>query len=167
MDLAMGTLLLAAFFSINLLSLVYLTMIAVGMAVPPHPRRLIWRYCVLPLLALLLITQYSFFIGLPPPFDRDAPLGGFMGSSADGKASWLMRRHHDSDTDSVKASRTHSSLNRNFYMLCWTSELRGFVSYRSDTEKPLFVCRTGWAMGILILLHFGLCSLRSPPLFSR
>ncbi|CAL8464921.1 g4456 [Coccomyxa elongata] len=102
MDLAMGTLLLAAFFSINLLSLVYLAMIAVGMAVPPHPRRLIWRFCVLPLLAFLLIAQYSFFIGLPPPFDRDASLGGYMGSSADGKASWFMRRHHDSDADSVK-----------------------------------------------------------------
>lgn len=164
MDIAMGTLLLAAFFSINLLSLVYLAMIAVGMAVPPQPRRLIWRFCVLPLLAVLLIAEYSFFIGLPPPFDQDAPLSGYMESSAEGQTSWLMRRHHDSDADSVKASRTPSTLCGNFCMLCWTSMLFKFVTY---TVKTLSVHRTGWAMDTLILMPFGPYSLRSPLLFSR
>ena len=76
MDVTMGALLLAAFFSINLLSLVCLAMIAVGMAVPPHSRRLIWRFAVLPLLAALLIMQYSLYIGPPPLPDADTPSSG-------------------------------------------------------------------------------------------
>jgi hypothetical protein len=87
MDVTMGTLLLAAFLSINMLSLIYLGMIAVGMAAPAGPRRLFWRFCGLPLLALLLIMQYSVSIGLPPPFDT---------------ATWLLKlaagRQHDPDT---------------------------------------------------------------------
>ena len=106
MDIAMGTLLLAAFFSINLLSLVYLAMIAIGMAVPAQQRRVIWRFCVLPVLALLLIAQYSFFIGLPPPFDRESSLDEYMRRNPDGRTSWLTKRRHTPDADSVKASQT-------------------------------------------------------------
>lgn len=95
MDVTMGALLLAAFFSINILSLVYLAIIAVGMAMHAQPRRLVWRFCVLPLLAVLLITQYSLLIGPPPPFDEHDL----------SHSSWK-KRHHSSDADdaSVKAS---------------------------------------------------------------
>jgi hypothetical protein len=113
MDVTMGTLLLAAFFSINILSLIYLAMIAIGMAVPAQPRRLVWRLCVLPLLAILLISQYSVFIGLPPFFDVTNVLGGI----ADGSSGWGKRRHHDSDahSDSVKARHALFS----FRQACW------------------------------------------------
>lgn len=100
MDVTMGALLLAAFFSINILSLVYLAMIAIGMAVPAQPRRMIWRFCVLPLLAILLIAQYSVFIGLPPPFELNSIFRG----TSNGDEGWGKRRHHDSDahSDAVK-----------------------------------------------------------------
>ena len=113
MDVTMGTLLLAAFFSINVLSLIYLAMIAIGMAVPAQHRRLIWRLCVLPLLAVLLIAQYSVFIGLPPPFDVTNVSGGI----ADGDSGWAKRQHHDSDahSDSVKARHALFS----FRWACW------------------------------------------------
>ena len=103
MDVTMGALLLAAFFSINILSLVYLAMIAIGMAVPSQPRRLLWRFCVLPLLAILLIAQYSVFIGLPPPFDQNGYLWSFFGGTGNRQSAWGGRRHHDSH-GSVKAS---------------------------------------------------------------
>lgn len=74
MDVTMGALLLAAFFSINMLSLIYLGIIAVGMGAPARARRLFWRFCALPALALLLVVQYSVLIGPPPPFDDPAAL---------------------------------------------------------------------------------------------
>lgn len=65
----MALLLIAAFFSTNLLSLIYLAIIAVGMAAPLHARCLTWRFCVLPVLAVIVVEQYSLYIGLPPPWD--------------------------------------------------------------------------------------------------
>ena len=66
-------LLLAAFFCTNLLSLIYLAIIAVGMAAPAHARGLTWRFGVLPLLAIILVEQYSLYIGPPPPWDQGQP----------------------------------------------------------------------------------------------
>jgi len=65
----MALLLVAAFYSTNLFSLIYLAIIAVGMAAPLQARCLTWRFCVLPLLAIVLVEQYSLYIGLPPPWD--------------------------------------------------------------------------------------------------
>ena len=62
----MGALLVAAFTAVNALSLLYMAVIAVGMAAPPRSRRVAWRFCSLPLLAMLLLLQYSVLIGLPP-----------------------------------------------------------------------------------------------------
>ena len=62
----MGALLLAAFMAVNALSLLYMALIAIGMAAPPRARRVAWRCCSLPLLAALLLLQYSVLIGLPP-----------------------------------------------------------------------------------------------------
>ena len=62
----MGALLVAAFTAVNALSLLYMSLIAVGMAAPPRARRVAWRFCSLPLLAMLLLLQYSVLIGLPP-----------------------------------------------------------------------------------------------------
>ena len=66
-------LLLAAFFCTNLLSLIYLAIIAIGMAAPSHVRGLTWRFGVLPLLAVILAEQYSLYIGPPPPWDQGQP----------------------------------------------------------------------------------------------
>ena len=63
----MATLLVAAFLSINVLSLVYMLFIAIGMALPERSRRLLWRLLVLPALGGLLIWQYAVLIW-PPPF---------------------------------------------------------------------------------------------------
>ena len=62
----MGTLLLAAFFAVNILSLVYMLFIAVGMAAPMSVRRHVWRLVVLPVLGALLIWQYAELVGRPP-----------------------------------------------------------------------------------------------------
>lgn len=91
MDAAMGALLLAAFLAVNALSLVYLGFIAVGMAAPAPARRLAWRACVLPVLAVLLLGQYSLLLG-PPPQLLDA----------DGALPALQRHSRDPDTPSVK-----------------------------------------------------------------
>lgn len=69
LEFNMALLLVAAFYSTNLFSLIYLTIIAVGMAAPVQARCLTWRFCVLPLLAIVLMEQYSLYIGLPPPWD--------------------------------------------------------------------------------------------------
>ena len=63
----MATLLVAAFLSVNVLSLVYMLFIAIGMALPERSRRLLWRMLVLPALGGLLIWQYAVLIW-PPPF---------------------------------------------------------------------------------------------------
>ncbi len=97
MDVAMGALLLAAFLSVNVLSLLYLAFIAVGMAAPAPARRLAWRSCVLPILAVLLLAQYSLYVGPPPP------LGG------SGSLLGLHHRSHHPDPPSVKV-RTPSRL---------------------------------------------------------
>ena len=84
-------LLLVAFFCTNLLSLVYLAMIAVGMAAPANARGLTWRFGVLPLLAIILVEQYSLYIGPPPPWDQGQPRE--------------MDHHtHEAEKPSVKAS---------------------------------------------------------------
>ena len=109
----MAALLLAAFAATNALSLLYLAVIAVGMAAPAARRRLAWRACVLPVLAVLLIAQYALLIGPPPPWDG-APAGsaclrapdqgllvgggwGAHGKQGDG---------HDSEESSLKACVT-------------------------------------------------------------
>ncbi len=72
----MALLLVAAFYSTNLFSLLYLAITAVGMAAPVQARCLTWRFCVLPLLATVLVEQYFLYIGLPPPWgpSRSGPL---------------------------------------------------------------------------------------------
>lgn len=59
----MASLLVAAFLATNILSLVYMVMIGVGMAAQGGPRRRAWQFCFVPLLALLLLLQYSVLIG--------------------------------------------------------------------------------------------------------
>ena len=71
LEFNMALLLVAAFYYTNLFSLLYLAIIAVGMAAPVQARCLTWRFCVLPLLAAVLVEQYSLYIGLPPPWDSD------------------------------------------------------------------------------------------------
>ena len=79
----MALLLVAAFYSTNIYSLLYLAIIAVGMAAPVQARCLTWRFCVLPLLAIVLVEQYSVYIGLPPPWDssRSGPLWRHRGDT--------------------------------------------------------------------------------------
>ena len=76
----MGALLVAAFTAVNALSLLYMALIAVGMAAPPHARRVAWRFCSLPLLAVLLLLQYSVRIGLPPGISFDMKAGPTISS---------------------------------------------------------------------------------------
>lgn len=78
LEFNMALLLVAAFYSTNLFSLVYLGIIAVGMAAPVSARCLTWRFCVLPLLAIVVVEQYSLYIGPPPPWDQSQSeaLGG-------------------------------------------------------------------------------------------
>lgn len=92
LEFNMALLLVAAFYATNLFSLLYLAIIAVGMAAPVQARCLTWRFCVLPLLAVVLVEQYSLYIGLPPPWDSGRP--------------GLLWRRHKSDTQrtSVKVS---------------------------------------------------------------
>lgn len=85
----MALLLVTAFYATNLFSLLYLTIIAVGMAAPLQARCLTWRFCVLPLLALVLVEQYFLYIGLPPPWDLD-------------KAGRLWRHKSDTQQPTVK-----------------------------------------------------------------
>ncbi len=79
----MALLLVAAFYSTNIFSLLYLAIIAAGMAAPVQARCLTWRFCVLPLLAIVLVEQYSLYIGLPPPWDsgRSGPLWRHKGDT--------------------------------------------------------------------------------------
>lgn len=81
LEFNMALLLIAAFYSTNLFSLVYLAIIAVGMAAPVSARCLTWRFWVLPLLAVVVVEQYSLYIGPPPPWDQSQ--------------SEALGRHHD------------------------------------------------------------------------
>lgn len=80
LEVTMGALLVAAFAALNALSLVHMALIGVGMAAPPRPRRVAWRLACLPLLAALLLFQYSVLIGLPPGLDPGAGDRSGMGS---------------------------------------------------------------------------------------
>jgi len=62
----MGTLLVAAFLAITILSLLFMLFIGLGMSLSVDSRRALWRILVLPLLALLLIWQYTVLLGWPP-----------------------------------------------------------------------------------------------------
>ena len=104
MDVTMGALLLAAFLSTNALSLLYLAFIAVGMAAPARARRLTWRAGVLPVLAALLLAQYSLYMGPPPP----PPLG-----EPDARLLVGSHRHSSDDPDhppsvKVQLDRSHT-----------------------------------------------------------
>ena len=59
LEITMFSLLLAAFLATNILSLLYMGMIAVG----PAPRRRAWRFFFVPALGLTLLFQYSVLIG--------------------------------------------------------------------------------------------------------
>ena len=63
LEITMFSLLLAAFLVTNILSLLYMGMIAVGMWVRPAPRRRAWRFFFVPALGLILLFQYSILIG--------------------------------------------------------------------------------------------------------
>ncbi len=63
LEMTMFSLLVAAFLATNILSLVYMAMIAVGMAAQPGPRRRAWRFFFVPVLGLLLLFQYTVLIG--------------------------------------------------------------------------------------------------------
>ena len=62
-ETTMFTLLIAAFLATNILSIVYMAMIAVGMGLQPGPRRGAWRFCFVPILGILLLFQYTALIG--------------------------------------------------------------------------------------------------------
>ena len=66
MEVNLAALLLAAFFALNALSLVYMAIVALGMSLPADRRRAFWRWAVVPILGLLLLSQYSILLGLPP-----------------------------------------------------------------------------------------------------
>ena len=78
----MLTLIIAAFLLINALSLLLMSLVAVGMAARAPKRRRLWRLMVLPVLAVLLTFQYAVRTGLPPPL-RD------HGSAAAGPSLFL------------------------------------------------------------------------------
>ena len=67
LEISMFTLLFTAFLSSNALSLLYLFAVALGMVLPYGPRRTVWSWIVVPLLANILGWQYSQILGLPPP----------------------------------------------------------------------------------------------------
>ena len=83
MEIAMGALLVAAFTAVNALSLMYMALVAIGMAAPPRARRIAWRFCSLPLLAALLLLQYSVLIGLPPGIKFDEGWGAMLSARID------------------------------------------------------------------------------------
>lgn len=83
----MGALLVAAFTAVNALSLLYMAFIAIGMAAPPRARRVAWRFCSLPLLAVLLLLQYSVLIGLPPGISFDMDAGPALSSWLDASSN--------------------------------------------------------------------------------
>ncbi len=94
LDFNMALLLIAAFYSTNIFSLVYLAIIAVGMSAALSTRCLTWRFCVLPLLAVVVVEQYSLFIGPPPPWDQSQ--------------SGALNEHHDATLQSpIKVSSTY------------------------------------------------------------
>ena len=66
MEVNLAALLLAAFFALNALSLVYMAIVALGMGLPADKRRAFWRWAMVPILGLLLLSQYSILLGLPP-----------------------------------------------------------------------------------------------------
>lgn len=70
LEIALFTLLVAAFIAANALSLIYLAAVAIGMVVPSKPRRVLWMWMVLPVLGLILVWQYSELVGLPPTFEQ-------------------------------------------------------------------------------------------------
>ncbi|GAB4823805.1 hypothetical protein N2152v2_010851 [Parachlorella kessleri] len=96
-DTSLFLLLLAAFFAGNALSLMYLAFIAAGMACGTATRQRIWRYVVLPLLALAVVGQYSVLLGLPPirlgpsSFDLDQDMVDWLGFGTVSKAAvWML-----------------------------------------------------------------------------
>ncbi|KAK9863698.1 hypothetical protein WJX84_001768 [Apatococcus fuscideae] len=66
MEVNLAALLLAAFFALNALSLVYMAIVALGMSLPAGKRRAFWHWAVVPILGLLLLGQYSILLGVPP-----------------------------------------------------------------------------------------------------
>jgi hypothetical protein len=107
LDINMAALLVAAFAATNALSLLYLAVIAVGMAAPAGPRRLIWRAAVLPVLALLLLLQYSLCIG-PPPLRSAGPGDGLHAGSTrqllPARNGWGAHGKHGHATDPEEPS---------------------------------------------------------------
>ena len=59
----MFSLLVAAFLATNILSLVYMAMIAVGMGCSAQPRRRAWRFFFVPVLGGILLFQYTVLVG--------------------------------------------------------------------------------------------------------
>ncbi|KAK9858804.1 hypothetical protein WJX84_000839, partial [Apatococcus fuscideae] len=66
MEVNLALLLLAAFFALNVLSLIYMAIVALGMSIAADKQRALWRWAVVPILGLLLLIQYSIILGLPP-----------------------------------------------------------------------------------------------------
>ena len=71
----MLALILSAFLFINLLSLILIALVAVGMAVRSPKRRHLWRFMVVPTLAVLLIFEYAVLVGVPPPLRQSGHSG--------------------------------------------------------------------------------------------
>ena len=57
MEVNLAALLLAAFFALNILSLAYMAIVALGMTLSGSRRRAFWRWAVVPVLGLLLLEE--------------------------------------------------------------------------------------------------------------
>jgi hypothetical protein len=66
LDASLLLLLLAAFYSCTMLSLVYVLLVGMGMWLQPSASQRLWRVAVVPFLGAVLAWQYATYLGLPP-----------------------------------------------------------------------------------------------------
>ena len=71
LEIAMFSLLIAAFTTANALSLVYMIAVALGMIAPVHARSKLWKWAVMPILGCSLVWQYATLVGWPPREHED------------------------------------------------------------------------------------------------
>ena len=157
----MGALLVAAFTAVNALSLLYMALIAVGMAAPPRARRVAWRCCSLPLLAVLLLLQYSVLIGLPPGISFNTEAGLAVSTRLD--ASSLGAGANPAPHDIMHEDRSVRVRSGALLLTCSSVHLHDTLMVEAYLPAVSDVCtrRNGWAWTTWMLAHSGLCSLPS------
>lgn len=95
LDVSLLLLLLAAFYSCTMLSLVYVLLVGLGMWLQPSASQRLWRVAVVPFLGAVLTWQYATYLGLPPlpASGEEAQASGLHGSEPPAAPADVLLQH--------------------------------------------------------------------------